>query len=213
VKALRRDKLKQSAGQDNVKRMHFSGLQHSKVPIAGHRHDAARSFVDFWSGEGSYASLPLPAQASLARRVDKVPFDFRAVRSWPRDARELRVSVAPTLLLTGSRESHSGATRACSHYPQPIGDEREVDEGDEHEIELLEAREDAPESFESTEQPFDLIAPLVPGAVVLPGGDATLFGWDYRDKAEVECELPGLVAFVGTVHDQMQRPGHSAQLA
>jgi pimeloyl-ACP methyl ester carboxylesterase len=77
------------------------GVSHSLA--AGHRHDAARSFVDFWSGEGSYASMPLPAQASLARRVDKIPFDFRAVRGWPRDAREVRVSAVPTLLLSGSR--------------------------------------------------------------------------------------------------------------
>ncbi|HKE41060.1 MAG TPA: alpha/beta hydrolase [Casimicrobiaceae bacterium] len=75
----------------------------SRSLVSGHRHDAARSFVDFWSGEGSYASMPLPAQASLARRVDKVPFDFRAVRGWPEDARDLRVSAVPTLLLSGSR--------------------------------------------------------------------------------------------------------------
>jgi pimeloyl-ACP methyl ester carboxylesterase len=75
----------------------------SRYLAAGHRHDAARTFVDFWSGEGSYASLPLPAQAGLARRVDKLPLDFRAVRCWPRNARELCATVAPTLLLSGNR--------------------------------------------------------------------------------------------------------------
>lgn len=38
-------------------------------------------------------------------------------------------------------------TRVCSHYSQPIGDEREVDEGDEHEIEFLKPREDAAKAF------------------------------------------------------------------
>ncbi len=47
---------------------------------------------------------------------------------------------------------------ACSHYAQPIGDEREVDEGHEHDIEFLESRKDAAKPFESTEQAFDLVA-------------------------------------------------------
>ena len=84
-------------------------------------------------------------------------------------------------------------TRVCSHYRQPIDDEREVDEGDEHEIELLEAREDTPEAFESTEQPFDLIAPFVHDAVVLPGRDAARVRWNHGQKAEVECQLSGFV--------------------
>jgi pimeloyl-ACP methyl ester carboxylesterase len=70
---------------------------------AGHRHDAAKAFVDFWSGEGSYASMPLPLQASIARRVDKVPLDFRAASSWPSRLADLRTIAAPTLLLAGNR--------------------------------------------------------------------------------------------------------------
>src|SRR5206468_8502388 len=90
-------------------------------------------------------------------------------------------------------------SRACSHYPQPIGDEREVDEGDEHEVELLEPREDTAKALEPTEQPFDLIASLVHGAVVLPRRDAVLLGWNHGDKPKIERVLPGLVAFVSAV--------------
>jgi pimeloyl-ACP methyl ester carboxylesterase len=75
----------------------------SRLVMAGRRHDAAQAFVDFWSGESSYASLPLPAQASLARRVDKVPLDFQAALGWPRRREDLRAIVAPTLLLAGNR--------------------------------------------------------------------------------------------------------------
>lgn len=71
--------------------------------MAGRRHDAAQAFVDFWSGERSYASLPLPAQASIARRVDKLPLDFQAALRWPRRPEGLRAIVAPTLLLAGNR--------------------------------------------------------------------------------------------------------------
>jgi len=70
---------------------------------AGHRHDAARIFADYWSGDGSYASMALPAQAALARRVDKLPLDFRAAMSWPGNRDDLRSITAPALLLGGNR--------------------------------------------------------------------------------------------------------------
>ena len=75
----------------------------SGLVAAGRRRDAAQVFVDFWSGDGSYASLPLPAQVSLARRVDKVPLDFQAASCWPLGVDDLRGIVAPALLLVGNR--------------------------------------------------------------------------------------------------------------
>jgi pimeloyl-ACP methyl ester carboxylesterase len=73
----------------------------ARLVAAGRRHDAARTFVDFWSGDGSYASLPLPARVKVARRVDKLPLDFRAASCWPQGLEDLRAIVAPTLLLCG----------------------------------------------------------------------------------------------------------------
>jgi pimeloyl-ACP methyl ester carboxylesterase len=75
----------------------------SHLVATGRRLDAARAFVDFWSGGGTYASLPLPIQVSIARHVDKLPLDFQAALSWPLSAEELRAIVAPTLLLVGNR--------------------------------------------------------------------------------------------------------------
>jgi pimeloyl-ACP methyl ester carboxylesterase len=75
----------------------------SRLAAAGHRHAAAQVFVDFWSGDSSYASLPLPARASIVRRVDKLPLEFQAALSWPRGPEDLRAIVAPTLLLGGNR--------------------------------------------------------------------------------------------------------------
>jgi len=75
----------------------------ARLAAAGRRHAAAQVFVDFWSGAGTYASLPLPARAAIARRVDKLPLDFQAALSWPLDRADLRAIVAPTLLLGGSR--------------------------------------------------------------------------------------------------------------
>ena len=50
------------------------------------------------------------------------------------------------------------------------------DKGHEHDIEFLESREDTAKPFEPTEQPFDLIAPLVHDPVVLPRRDPILLG-------------------------------------
>ena len=104
-------------------------------------------------------------------------------------------------------------TRACSHYSQPISDECEVDESDEHEVEFLEPREDASEAFESTEQSFDLITSFVHGAVVFPRGDPVLLGWYDGDKPEIKRELPRFVTFVCAVHDEMERPWRLAKMA
>lgn len=71
--------------------------------IADHRyHDATAAFVDFWSGDGSYRALPLPVQSHLARRIVKVPLDYRAARAapLPADCRSLDV---PVLVLAGTR--------------------------------------------------------------------------------------------------------------
>lgn len=93
----------------------------ARLIAAGNRHDAAQAFVDFWSGEGSYASLPPPAQAGVTRRVDKLPLDFQAALSWPSSPEDLRAIVAPTLLLAGNRgpavvqRIHALLTRSLSN--------------------------------------------------------------------------------------------------
>lgn len=69
----------------------------------GHRHLASQTFVDYWSGEGSFASMPLPVRAGIARRIEKVVLDFRAALAWPRGVAELHEITAPVLLLAGRR--------------------------------------------------------------------------------------------------------------
>jgi pimeloyl-ACP methyl ester carboxylesterase len=71
--------------------------------MVGLRHDAASTFVDFWSGAGTFDSLPSPLQGSIIRHVDKVPFDFQAAARWPLSPVDLRTIAVPTLLLAGKR--------------------------------------------------------------------------------------------------------------
>ena len=90
---------------------------------AGRRHDAARVFVDFWSGSGSFDSMPLPVRASMARRIGKVPLDFKAADGWPQGIDEIRAIVAPTLLLVGGR-SPAVAQRIVSRLAHLLPDRR-----------------------------------------------------------------------------------------
>jgi len=83
--------------------MRRRAAQVGRLVAGGDRREAARMFVDFWSGEGSYASQPQPIQAGIARRVAKVPLDFQAAFSWPAQPAELGAILTPTLLLAGRR--------------------------------------------------------------------------------------------------------------
>jgi len=74
-------------------------------------------------------------------------------------------------------------------HPQSISDQSEADEAVEHEVKLLEAREDAPVALEAAKQALDLVAPLVHLAVVLPGLNAGAKRWHYWDVAQVESQL------------------------
>ena len=50
--------------------------------------------------------------------------------------------------------------------PERFDNESEAQERHEHDVEFVEATEDAPKAFETTEQPFDLVAAPVPGFAI-----------------------------------------------
>ena len=45
----------------------------------------------------------------------------------------------------------TGMAQGVLTHPQPVSDENEADEAEEHDVEFLEARKDAPVTFESAE--------------------------------------------------------------
>ena len=90
-------------------------------------------------------------------------------------------------------------------------DQREADEAEEHHVEFLEAREDAAEAFEPSEQSFDLVALLVDRAVVLPRVEPVGLRRNHRNEAQIERQLPGFIAFVGAIHQQVQGSAGCAQ--
>ncbi len=90
-------------------------------------------------------------------------------------------------------------------------DKGEADESKEDDIEFIEAGEGSTEALEPAEEPLDFIALAVDGFVVLPRLQAVALGRHYRNKAEIQGQLPGLVVLLGAVHNQMQRRGQRPQ--
>jgi len=93
-----------------------------------------------------------------------------------------------------------------------IGDQGEMDKRGEHYVELLEAGEDPAEALEAAEQSHDFVAPLVDRLAVTPSSDAGGLGRHDRCKSQVEGQLPGFIALVGSIHYQMHRAVLAAQL-
>ena len=81
-----------------------------------------------------------------------------------------------------------------------------MNEAPKHDVQLLESGEDAPESFESSEEAFDFIAPAIHDTVVLPRLDPIGFGWHNGDEPQVQRKLPGFIAFIRPIHQQAHGP-------
>lgn len=73
------------------------------LAAAGHLANVAETVVDFWSGLGSYASMPRRTREAIAGCSAKMPLDFEAAWGWRIDDAALRMLDAPTLLLAGRR--------------------------------------------------------------------------------------------------------------
>jgi pimeloyl-ACP methyl ester carboxylesterase len=62
---------------------------------------AAQRFIDFWSGDGTWAALPVERQAAFAARVAAVRLHFDALFSDPLSLDDLARLAMPVLLLRG----------------------------------------------------------------------------------------------------------------
>jgi hypothetical protein len=62
------------------------------------------------------------------------------------------------------------------------------------------------------EEPLYLIALLVERAVVVPGFDSVGFGRNHRDHAQAEDKLAGLIALIGSIHQQRQAFRHRPEV-
>ena len=77
----------------------------------GRADDAARHFIDYWSGAGQWSRLPLARQAAMAARMPAIALQFDALAAEPSIAHDLQTLAArrlPSLWLSG--EATVGAT-------------------------------------------------------------------------------------------------------
>ncbi len=70
---------------------------------AGQNESAAQRFIDFWSGPGSWASLPSGKQASIATRIPAVLQQFDVLFCEPLQREELALLSMPMLSISGAR--------------------------------------------------------------------------------------------------------------
>ncbi len=89
---------------------------------------------------------------------------------------------------------------------EPIDDEREIDKGEEHQVQFFEPRKDAAEAFEAAKQALNFVSALVHFPIIFPWFNAIAFGWNDGNETQVERELPCLVTFIRLVHDEVQWP-------
>ncbi len=69
----------------------------------GSIHDAARAFVDFWSGEGAFDAAGASRRDAIASRIRTVAAHFRALLLEPLAMHEVARICIPTMVITGER--------------------------------------------------------------------------------------------------------------
>jgi len=74
--------------------------------------EAARTFIDYWGGPGSYDRFDLEERKRLDQRVRKVPLDYAALSSAPASPAWYAAIAVPTLLMAGSSSLESARTIA-----------------------------------------------------------------------------------------------------
>ena len=94
-----------------------------------------------------------------------------------------------------------------------LDDEGEVEEGEEHHVELVEAGEDSAESLEPVEESLDLVAAAIEYSIELPRLQAGTLGRHDGNPSEIQSQLACLIVLIGAVHEQRQRLGQWPQTA
>lgn len=84
----------------------------ARIEAAATRADAARSFIDYWNGAGTFDTLADTQQARFAAQIDKVRLDFQALFGEPSTLADCARLDMPSLVLSGSASPRS--TRALA---------------------------------------------------------------------------------------------------
>lgn len=75
---------------------------------AGAPADAARYFIDYWRGEGTWAALPDKGRQALSRVIGKLPIEFDAILRTPYRLSDYASLPMPVLLMAGTTGRSAG---------------------------------------------------------------------------------------------------------
>jgi pimeloyl-ACP methyl ester carboxylesterase len=96
-------------------------------------------FVDYWSGPGAWAAIPVARRPLLSARLAKVMLEFQATFEEPTRLQDFWALFMPTLLLQGS-ESPLPARHICTQLSRVLPDVRhEIVSGAGHMLPLTHA--------------------------------------------------------------------------
>lgn len=110
-----------------------------RAAIDGDREGGMARFVDYWSGPGAWATIPVAKRPALAARLEKVALDFRAAFDEPTRLQDCWPLFMPTLILQGGA-SPLPARRICGQLSRVIAAARlETIEGAGHMLPLTHA--------------------------------------------------------------------------
>ena len=87
----------------------------------GRRAEAAATFLDYWSGPGSFANFPARVQQDFARRTVKLLLDFQALTGTPLGLEDYRELAMPVTLIAG-KSSQLPALRVARQLSQVLPD-------------------------------------------------------------------------------------------
>jgi len=80
-------------------------------------------FVDYWSGQGAWASMPEAKRAAFAQKLGKVVLDFWTSMNDPTRVSDLEGCRVPTLVIRGGRSPHP-VRRIARHIAASMHDAR-----------------------------------------------------------------------------------------
>jgi pimeloyl-ACP methyl ester carboxylesterase len=89
---------------------------------AGEPEEAARYFIDYWRGEGTWAALPEKGQRGATRVIKKLPLEFEAVLRTPYKLDDYAALSMPVYLTTGTT-GRSAARRIASLLATVLGEQ------------------------------------------------------------------------------------------
>ena len=91
----------------------------ARLLAAGLRTEAAATFIDYWSGPGSFARFPQRMQRDFAQRTGKLALDFNALTRTPLSLDDYRQIRLPVTLIAG-RLSRLPALRVAEELSRAL---------------------------------------------------------------------------------------------